>query len=94
MPHVQKTWRHTVSLEHSPARNRKAANIAVNDPSYTVDEFCAAERMSRSMLYKAWAEGWGPEFYWVGVTRRITHRARLEWQRQREAEAAAGKVEK
>jgi hypothetical protein len=35
-----------VSLEHSPARNRKAANIAVNDPSYTVDEFCAAERMS------------------------------------------------
>jgi hypothetical protein len=42
-----------VSLEHSPARNRKAANIAVHDPSYTVDEFCAAERMSRSMLYKA-----------------------------------------
>jgi hypothetical protein len=76
-----------VSLEHSPARNRKAANIAVNDPSYTVDEFCAAERMSRSMLYS-------PEFYWVGVTRRITHRARLEWQRQREAEAAAGKAEK
>ena len=25
------------------------------------------------MLYKAWTEGWGPEFYWVGVTRRITH---------------------
>ena len=83
-----------MSLEHSPARNRKAANIAVHDPSYTVDEFCAAERMSRSMLYKAWAEGWGPEFYCVGVTRRITHRARLEWQRQREAEAAAGKAEK
>jgi hypothetical protein len=37
----------------------------------------------------AWAEGWGPDFYRVGVTRRITHRARLEWQRQREAEAAA-----
>ena len=62
-----------MSLEHSAARNRKAANIAVNDQSYTVDEFCAAERMSRSMLYKAWAEGWGPEFYWVGVTRRVTH---------------------
>jgi len=50
--------------------------------------------MSRSMLYKAWTEGWGPDFYRVGVTRRITHRARLEWQRQREAEAAAIKVEK
>jgi hypothetical protein len=76
-----------VSYEHSPARDRK--NAAVNDPSYTVDEFCAAERMSRSMLYKACTEGWGPDFYWVGVTRRITHRARHEWQRQREAEAAA-----
>ena len=50
-----KTWRHTVSLEHSPARDRKMANAAVNDPSYTVAEFCAAERMSRAMLYKAWA---------------------------------------
>ena len=75
-----------MSLEHSPAR---AQNAAINDPSYTVDEFCAAERMSRSMLYKAWAERWGPDFYWVGVTCRITHRARLEWQRRREAEAAA-----
>lgn len=82
-----------MSLEHSPARDRKAAN-AVNEPSYTVAEFCTAERMSRSMLYKAWSEGWGPAFYWVGVTRRITHRARLEWQRNREAEAAAGRAEK
>jgi hypothetical protein len=83
-----------VSLEHSCSRDRKTANAAITDPSYTVEEFCAAERMSRSMLYKARAEGWGPNFYWVGVTRRITHRARLEWQRQREAEAAAGKAEK
>ena len=41
------------------------------------------------MLYRAWSEGWGPKFYRVGVTRRITSRARLEWQREREAEAAA-----
>jgi hypothetical protein len=79
----------TVSLEQSPARGRKTANAAVNDPSYTVDEFCAAERMSRSMLYKAWAEGWGPDFYWVGVRRRITQRARLKWQRDREGAAGA-----
>ena len=79
-----------MSLDHSPAGDRKTANAPVKDPSYTVAEFCAAERMSRSMLYRAWAEGWGPDFYWVGVTRRITHRARLAWQRAREAEAAAG----
>jgi hypothetical protein len=41
------------------------------------------------MLYRAWAEGWGPKFYWVGAWRRITHCSRLEWQREREAEAAA-----
>jgi hypothetical protein len=38
------------------------------------------------MLYRAWAEGWGPKFYWVGASRRITHSSRLEWQREREAE--------
>jgi len=84
------TTRQIVSLEQRPACDRKTANAAIADPSYTVEEFCAAERISRSMLYKAWAQGWGPEFYWVGVTRRIRHQARLAWQRAREAEAAAG----
>jgi hypothetical protein len=76
-----------MSLEHSPARGRKTASAAVNDPTYTVDEFCAAERISRSMLYRAWKEGWGPHYYLNGVSRRITHRERLEWQAQREAAA-------
>jgi hypothetical protein len=75
-----------VSLEHSP---RSAKRAEVNDPTLTVDQFCSAENISRSKLYRAWAEGWGPKFYWVGASRRITHRARLEWQREREAEAAA-----
>lgn len=38
---------------------------------------------------QAWAQGWGPDFYRISVTRRISHRARLAWQREREAEAAA-----
>jgi hypothetical protein len=59
------------------------------DASLTIDEFCKAEKISRSMLYRAWSEGWGPRFYRVGVTRRITYRARLDWQRDREAAAAA-----
>lgn len=76
-----------MSLEHRPARG--GTTLDVSDPSYTVDQFCAAERMSRSMLYRAWSEGWGPLFYRVGVTRRITHRARMQWQQEREAAAAA-----
>jgi hypothetical protein len=55
------------------------------DPSYTVDEFCDAERISRSMLYKLWSQGQGPRFYMVGTVRRISHEARIEWRRQMEA---------
>ena len=81
-----------MSLEHS----RAAIGSECGDqrPILHGRRVLRCERMSRAMLYKAWAEGWGPDFYWVGVTRRITHRARLEWQRQREAEAAAGRAEK
>ena len=41
--------------------------------SYTVDEFAASERMSRSMVYKLWKQGKGPRFYMVGTVRRISH---------------------
>jgi len=81
-----------MSLEHSPARQRAGAPGNTLDPSLTINEFCKAERISRSMLYRAWSEGWGPKFYRIGVTRRITHRARLEWQREREAAALADGV--
>ncbi len=73
--------------EHPPAR--AGVPFSAPDASLTIAEFCQAEKISRSMLYRAWSEGWGPKFYRVGVTRRITYRARLEWQRAREAAAAA-----
>jgi hypothetical protein len=52
--------------------------------SYTIDEFCRAERISRAMIYKLWLQGQGPRYYQVGSVRRISHEARLEWQRERE----------
>jgi hypothetical protein len=51
--------------------------------SYSVDEFCLAERLSRVALYKMWQEGKGPRFYYNGRCRRITHEARLDFQRER-----------
>jgi hypothetical protein len=63
-------------------------NFTPYEPSYTVDEFCAAERMSRVKLYELWKHGKGPRFYNNGRCRRITHGSRLDWQRAREAEAA------
>jgi hypothetical protein len=61
----------------------------VDDPSYTVNQFCHLERISRSKLYDDWAANRGPRFYYNGKQRRISHEARVDWRRQREAEAAA-----
>jgi hypothetical protein len=60
----------------------------VEFPSYSVDGFAEAENISRSMVYKLWSQGKGPRFYYVGNVRRISHQARIEWQREREADVA------
>lgn len=65
----------------------------IDDPSYTITEFCAAERISRAMLYKLWAEDKGPRWFCIGSHRRISHEARIEWRRERESEAAAAQAE-
>ena len=48
--------------------------------TFTVDEFCLSERISRVSLYAMWKQGKGPRYYMNGRCRRITHQARLEWQ--------------
>ena len=61
----------------------------MTDPSLTINEFCAAERISRAKLYTLWAEGKGPRWFSIGTHRRISHEARVEWRRGLEAETAA-----
>jgi len=63
-----------------------------HERTFTVDEFCLAERMSRVSLYALWKQGKGPRFYYNGRCRRITHEARLTWQRQCEAETMGDAV--
>jgi hypothetical protein len=60
------------------------------EPSYTVDEFCIVERLSRVKLYEDWKNGRGPRFYRNGKRRIIPHSARLEYQRAKMAEAEGG----
>jgi hypothetical protein len=57
------------------------------DESLTIIEFCKAERISRTLLYRAWREGWGPRFHLVGSHKRISPEARREWRQDREAAA-------
>ena len=52
-----------MSLEHSPAREQKNP---IARAAYSVPEFCEAHGISRSLLYVAIAEGWGPPIMKVG----------------------------
>jgi len=65
----------------------------IYEPSYTVDEFAAAERISRVRLYDEWRRGTGPRYYLNGNRRIIPHSARLEYQHRKMAEAEASKTE-
>jgi hypothetical protein len=56
--------------------------------AFTVAEFCAAHRVSRSSLYKAWAQGTGPRYLRNGKKVLITIEAARDWRREREAASA------
>jgi hypothetical protein len=72
-----------------PTLGPKSIPIPITDPTYTVNEFCAAEKISRAQIYKEWRADRGQKYFLVGNHRRISAEARAEWRRQREAEAAA-----
>ena len=52
------------------------SNYLPHEPSYTVSEFCAAERICRVALYEFWKQGKGPRFYMNG--RMQAHHARSQ----------------
>ncbi len=54
----------------------------------TVREFCEDNSISRSMLYKAVRENWGPRLMKVGRKTLITDEAGQEWRTRMEREAA------
>src|SRR4051812_37737343 len=71
-----------------------APDFVPNVPSYTIDEFCSAERISRPTYFKMKKLGHGPDELeipgLVGIIR-ITHSARLAWQeRMRRMPKSAG----
>ena len=59
------------------------------DKSFSIDEFCADEGISRSFFYKLDAQNKAPETYLVGRLRRMTREAREAWRAARKAESVA-----
>jgi hypothetical protein len=60
------------------------AAVTNNRAAFTVSEFCAAHRISRTKLYELWAAGTGPRFFCIGVKKIITAEAAADWRRERE----------
>jgi hypothetical protein len=56
------------------------------DEAFTLNEFCASEKISRAFFYKLESQGRAPRTYNLGCTRRISREARDEWRAAREAE--------
>jgi predicted DNA-binding transcriptional regulator AlpA len=59
------------------------------DKSFSIDEFCADEGISRAFFYKLDAQGKAPDTYRVGKLRRMTREAREAWRAARQAESIA-----
>lgn len=59
------------------------------DEAMTIDEFCAAEKISRSFFYKLESQGRAPKTYSLGRTRRISRASRDAWRTEREAASQA-----
>jgi hypothetical protein len=64
------------------------SGVRTMDESFTVKEFCAAEKISRAFFYKLQKRGEAPQTYLVGSNRRISRESHLTWRSARENEAA------
>ena len=75
----------------APRQHQTKSTITVVPPAppvaYSIDEFCAAHRISRAAIYNLWRDGLGPRWLHVGSRRIITVEAAQAWARAREAAA-------
>jgi hypothetical protein len=60
----------------------------MEQPVFTIAEFCSVHRTSRSRLYQEWKRGTGPRFFYIGAKILITAEAAADWRREREAAQA------
>jgi predicted DNA-binding transcriptional regulator AlpA len=76
-----------ISERERARRERQREGSAAERRAYTMAEWAAVRRISKSMLYKLLREGRGPRTYYVGTRRFGSAEADAEWARQCEAEA-------
>jgi hypothetical protein len=82
-----------MARRHNKARKPKQRKRQSKRPSrqpgydYTIEEWCARRRLSRSMYNKLQTQGLGPRTLRTGRSVRITDKADADWQADRERAA-------
>lgn len=71
------------------ADDSAATDSGLPTRAYSIDEFCRAYRISKATLFREWKRRRGPRTMKVGRRVLISLDAAVEWQRRKEAEAAA-----
>lgn len=81
MQSKQREWTQAAIMaggrDDQPPEGPRAANLKVKEALKVLN-------VSRTTLYRAWSEGWGPEYFLVGKSRRIPLQAALAWRGQGE----------
>ena len=57
-----------------------------SNPSFTIVEFCADQKISRAMFYKLRQQELAPALIYIGNSPRITQQAIIDWQIKLSAE--------
>jgi hypothetical protein len=57
--------------------------------SFSINEFCARNKLSRATYYRLKGIGKGPRTFKLGIQDRITAEAETDWHRMMEADTAA-----
>ena len=68
----------------SAAESASGEGRPIYEPSYSIQEFCAVERITAPTYFKLRNQGLGPKEMRMGRIIRISHTERLRWQKQRE----------
>jgi hypothetical protein len=73
---------------------KRAATREFSDASYTIEEFCQAEKISAPTYYELRKKGLAPrEMRMGGQLIRISHRARLDWHKKLESPTKATRAQ-
>ena len=81
--------RETISKKQRAKRTRRTLPPRGPQDVFSIDEFCAAHRLSPSMYWKLQGQGLGPREMRVGRRVLISPEAAEQWRRTREAAAYA-----